>query len=1008
MLSDNTCVPCRTNCDRGCDRHNGKCDGCTYGYYGDKCASPCTDINPGCATCGQDGLSCPACKQEYTGSLCSGCADGRHGDKCDKQCTSSGCLRCRQYTGRCEACKANLNLDPPSCTDCADGFSKHNTNTCTRCSQYCKGNCDKVSGACDNGCVDGRHGAWCNTPCTPSGCLRCEQNTGQCETCKANFNLVSPSCTECQAGSYRRFAYDQGCTRCTCYNNTSCDKSTGHCSRCPPGYTGNTCQTRCTYPKYGQECSQSCGQCRWNNACNYVDGHCINCQVGLQPPLCKEECSNGTYGNDCKNTCGQCKDNAACNNINGQCALCEPGWKTPTCQTPCGDGWYGDNCTARCGTCDGGVACNKSTGHCPCPAGKQPPLCDTDCKDNKYGKDCLASCGQCQWEQPCDTVTGECPADCLPGWNGTRCDENCKNGTFGERCNKTCGHCEVNTTCHHVDGHCLANCASGFTGPSCLQDCRQGYYKSGTRCVQCNSWCKDRKCNHDTGRCDDCAQGRYKSGTTCRVCDYRCKDHKCNRDTGKCDGCKDGRWGPQCGTPCHGTCGQCTQDTGNCTACSGFFKLPECKECLEGYYKRYSWSTSCTECTWQCLDNTVCSNTTGDCADCPLGKMGNRCDQACSPGRYGSRCAETCGQCNGGPCDAVTGHCAQCQPGWQAPNKVPFDYATRESSKIEIVLVSECGEGLYGAECNQTCGHCQVNTTCHHEDGHCLVGCVAEFTGPMCSQAATTEFQLDESEKTGVIRNLSMVDINKESLPEIVHTTKDVLRENTTTSALDVILIANILEHATRLSNIPIETATDILEIVEIVAGLNQTVLDQSNTADNATNRVLQAVESLGDSVSLGESGSTRIQTNNTVLQVWNLTTVSDSHVLGLELALDSGEVTDITDGQGRENRSEGEGRYDNTDTAIMLPGKMGRSIAQKYPGRDIRISASIFTKTSLFRSIASAVTNADSRHRHATLNSKVIALRITVNGKPKTDLAAFGKGSVTTVFTPVQKSGVK
>ncbi|KAK7091735.1 adhesion G-protein coupled receptor G2-like [Littorina saxatilis] len=267
----------------------------------------------------------------------------------------------------------------------------------------------------------------------------------------------------------------------------------------------------------------------------------------------------------------------------------------------------------------------------------------------------------------------------------------------------------------------------------------------------------------------------------------------------------------------------------------------------------------------------------------------------------------------------------------------------------------------------------------------------------------TTGNELIESEKTGAIRNLSRANINETTLPEIVNATKAVLRENSTTSALDVILVANILENATRLSNIPIETATGLLEIVDIVAGLNQTVLEDSNTADNATNRVLQAVESLGDSVLLGESGSTRIQTNNTVLQVWNLTTVSDSHVLGLELASDSGEVTEVTEGQGRGNRSEGEEKYDNTDTAIMLPGKIGRSIIEEYPGRDIRISASIFTKTSLFRSSETVVTDADSRHRHTTLNSKVIALRITVDGQPKTNLSAFGNGSVTTVFTPVQ-----
>ncbi|XP_070191740.1 scavenger receptor class F member 1-like [Littorina saxatilis] len=276
---------------------------------------------------------------------------------------------------------------------------------------------------------------------------------------------------------------------------------------------------------------------------------------------------------------------------------------------------------------------------------------------------------------------------------------------------------------------------------------------------------------------DGCQDGfsKYNTGT-CSPCAGNCVSG-CDKVSGRCNGCKDGQWGYQCDTSCSGSCGQCTQDTGTCTACSGFFKLPECKECLEGYYKENSWSTRCTECTWQCLDNTVCRNTTGDCADCPPGKTGNRCDQACSPGRYGpSRCAETCGQCNGGPCDAVTGHCAQCQPGWQAPlcktlcalntygencsescgrckGEQPCNATTGECTGecqpgyTGTLCKTECGAGLYGEKCSETCGYCQVNTTCHHEDGHCLVGCVAEFAGPLCPQATSQENKDDGATK---------------------------------------------------------------------------------------------------------------------------------------------------------------------------------------------------------------------------------------------------------------------
>ncbi|XP_076452709.1 putative adhesion G protein-coupled receptor E4P [Babylonia areolata] len=197
-------------------------------------------------------------------------------------------------------------------------------------------------------------------------------------------------------------------------------------------------------------------------------------------------------------------------------------------------------------------------------------------------------------------------------------------------------------------------------------------------------------------------------------------------------------------------------------------------------------------------------------------------------------------------------------------------------------------------------------------------------------------------------------------------------------------------------------TATDLLKIVDTVAALNQSVLHESNSVGNTTNRLIVAVEQVADRVALPE-GTVRLQTNSTVLQVWNLTAAAPPSFLGLLLKSD-GELVNVTSVS---NQSV------DTDTAILLPGEVGHNIVEAKPGRDVRLSASVITQTSLFRTVEQAdtadtdtsqvQTTEDRPTARARLNSKVISLRITVDGEPVTDLTHFGQGNVTTVFQPLQ-----
>lgn len=49
-------------------------------------------------------------------------------------------------------------------------------------------------------------------------------------------------------------------------------------------------------------------------------------------------------------------------------------------------------------------------------------------------------------------------------------------------------------------------------------------------------------------------------------------------------------------------------------------------------------------------------------------------------------------------------------------------------------ILTDCKEGSYGYECNETCGHCRNNGFCFHINGTCLTGCSAGFTGEVCKK----------------------------------------------------------------------------------------------------------------------------------------------------------------------------------------------------------------------------------------------------------------------------------
>jgi hypothetical protein len=49
------------------------------------------------------------------------------------------------------------------------------------------------------------------------------------------------------------------------------------------------------------------------------------------------------------------------------------------------------------------------------------------------------------------------------------------------------------------------------------------------------------------------------------------------------------------------------------------------------------------------------------------------------------------------------------------------------------LLFTECTDGTYGYNCNNTCGNCIYGAACDKFTGSCLTGCSAGYYGDLCT-----------------------------------------------------------------------------------------------------------------------------------------------------------------------------------------------------------------------------------------------------------------------------------
>ena len=756
--SGNTCQHECKNCPGGtCNINDGKCtnqeDDCSdKSFYGEKCTTSCSNLNPFCKKCGRN-QKCFECTDElHFGDDCSqtcancpgdkcdihgNCKDGTsncknseyYGNKCDTKCDSVAskelCIKCDR-DGTCNECKEGKYWGPScqyQCEHCPEGLCNMD-GTCTK-SGDCE-NQDYFGDKCTDSCQDNTSCKKCNRDGT---CAECKDDlhfgnycTDLCSNCPDGKCDITGKCLNqednCKNGEYFGDKCDIKCNDFIGKEHcTMCDRN-GNCIECSDDkFWGIDCKTPCGACPEGT-CTINDGKCDKEGDCQsqaYFGDMCINsCQGSTHCKLCKKdgtcaECNDKShFGNECSYICDNCPD-AECN-IVGKCIDQEKN---------CLNNFYGENCDtscdSKCGECD-------RNGDC------------ISCSDNHYwGSKCQNQCSNCP-DGTCD-INGVCSIQnsiCKDGKHkGSKCDEECD--SICEECN--------------MDGICTSCVNKKKWGSNCDKECPN---------------CPDQTCKND-GDCEEqtsdiCGNPAYfgpKCDTECSTEHEHCLN--CKKESGDCTKCEDSYYGTDCGNRCTncpgGTCdinGICTDGVSACQdkvsfgqkcdkscneACKECDRDGKCTSCKDNHYYSSSCTLLCSNCPeGKCDIEGKCLDQTSDCAAKKF--YGENCDQlciginnncvectrneictSCQDNKYkGDKCENSCGACPGGTCN-IDGSCLN-DGGDFCEGEITHGESCNIPCNSEYTHCSkcykatgnciECDEGFYGIHCDQECNNALI------------------------------------------------------------------------------------------------------------------------------------------------------------------------------------------------------------------------------------------------------------------------------------------------------------
>ena len=658
------------------------CQGCGYRTY--KSGRSCDWCSPGSfqpydchyySSC----YDCPVgfYQPYYGGFSCYICGFDTYTDKngsvsC-QQCDSS-CVRiyttdkfntywlslCYYKTGRCYGCGNGKYVNGKICSPCPKGkyyYSENNINTDSSCS------------TCSDNYYQDQEGSISCKKCDSNCVVPCNKTTGYCPKCKPGYQSISYYCDLCSAGTYSDQSQNGKCMKCPIGTYTNQDGQL-ECINCPPTqYTTSEGSTTCF------DCPSTCV----NSFCESTTGKCLNCIGGYYKDSNDDcqLCSKGYYSKDNDNKCTKCEAGFI-SSVEGSisCSECPSLTYSNEERTQC------LSCPSNCNVCD------KTNGIC------------SKCESGYGLNNKTNTCSICEAGSYSD---------------GSKECESCLDGYYSSEKSNICLKCDdVCKTCDSKTGKCLTcNPGSGYnsesSGQTCVK-CEENYYSKGNKdsCKHCSTNNCGEYCNVETGECSDCPDGKQlitsennenkciscSDNGNCIQCSNEVSSESQSETSRTCIKCKEGYYLDE------NECENCT-NIPNCQTCSQ--TSYECIHCDEWYISTPLNETKCTK----CLENEIkisdteckkCSDEFQHCLSCKL--KGTTFTE-------GYKCVECYP-----PYQLNEGRCEECLYGYDEINKICIQQTEECLRFVNSTYCIECQKGyvLREGKCYKIEGECSKST----------------------------------------------------------------------------------------------------------------------------------------------------------------------------------------------------------------------------------------------------------------------------------------------------------
>lgn len=243
--------------------------------------------------------------------------------------------------------------------------------------------------------------------------------------------------------------------------------------------------------------------------------------------------------------------------------------------------------------------------------------------------------------------------------------------------------------------------------------------------------------------------------------------------------------------------------------------------------------------------------------------------------------------------------------------------------------------------------------------------------------------QLNKSESTTNLKNLSETTLTEDNFRDIIQQTVDLTDPVFNLTEADIIYAADILYKYLKLDSANTkEVMANIFKVVDNVLKASTGVIDSAQKITNAANRIILSVDELTNNLNLVGSDVVQFLQDRVVSEIWEQ--YGDGNLtIGIELNTTG--ITEIKKDYVSSVQREDDVTVTETDTAIFLTEAL-------LKGQDSRLTFHIYGNPDLFSVISSRF----------KVNSKVAAARLTRNDTPVLDL---GTEYVTAVFYPFEKS---